>query len=70
MAAAFVLSAACNNSANEKMRTVTHDRSSMTVNKASQSPSGLQYAIGDHVPNELVCMVNDAFMNEEQILFL
>lgn len=31
-----------------------------------QSPK-ISYQVGDHVPNELVCMVNNAFMGENQM---
>ena len=67
MAAAVILFAACSNSTNEK-NTTTHDHSNMAVNTPSRSRSISKYEIGDPVPSELVCMVNDAFMNEEQIL--
>ena len=33
----------------------------------SSQVSNVNYRIGDHVPNELVCMVNNAFMGENQM---
>ncbi len=33
----------------------------------TQNVNVAKYNIGDHVPNELVCMVNNAFMGENQM---
>ncbi len=68
MVAFLILLAACNNSANEKGRMSSRGHNSMTANTPSKNGSISKYEIGDSVPHELVCMVNDAFMNEKQIL--
>jgi len=34
---------------------------------SSSQVSNVNYKIGDHVPNELVCMVNNAYMGENQM---
>ena len=66
MAASVFLLAACN-AENERKETAQHDENVMSMSMSSNNPSISRYTIGDHVPTELVCMVNDAFMNEKQI---
>ena len=68
MVAFLILLAACNNSANEKGRMSSRGHNSMTANTPSKNGSISKYEIGDPVPHKFVCMGNDAFMNEEQIL--
>lgn len=66
---AVLLILSCNSKMPEEAKT---DEVQSTVVSATQlaepnSPQPHQYKRGDHVPNELVCMVNNAFMNKKQI---
>lgn len=53
----------CNNSEGKKdvVQEVVHEE---TVNTEKL---GVNYQVGDHVPNELVCMVNNAYMGKLQM---
>lgn len=53
-----ILSTACNQTGKEQKQT--------SEVKSEQSHK-VSYQVGDHVPNELVCMVNNAFMGENQM---
>lgn len=37
------------------------------INIETRETYMLSYQVGDHVPNELVCMVNNAYMGKEQM---
>ena len=53
-----ILSTACNQ---------TGTKQNQTVEVPADQSHKVNYKVGDHVPNELVCMVNNAFMGENQM---
>ncbi|HSP40422.1 MAG TPA: hypothetical protein VLN46_03240 [Gillisia sp.] len=53
-----ILTTACNQTGKEQKQT-----SEVTTAQSHE----VNYQVGDHVPNELVCMVNNAFMGESQM---
>lgn len=44
-----------------------HDHSKMDMPQAEDKIEQENYVVGSHVPSELVCMVNDAYMGKAQI---
>ncbi len=53
-----IIFTACNESGKQMKQT-----SEVTTERSHK----VNYQVGDHVPNELVCMVNNAFMGENQM---
>ena len=53
-----ILSTACNQSGKEQKQ---------TSEVATEQSQKVNYQVGDHVPTELVCMVNNAYMGESQM---
>lgn len=51
---------------NEKSQNKVHESQPETVQKAQPAASG-KYVKGSQVPNETVCMVNNAYMGKKQI---
>lgn len=62
VALAAVLFTSCESKTSEKVTEVTTSQAQTTEIKKSNKPKK-----GEHVPNNLVCMVNDAYMGKEQI---
>ncbi|MBO9592914.1 MAG: hypothetical protein J7599_08385 [Niabella sp.] len=62
----MALSLAACNSTSEKQETTITSPATAAVQDLPQ-PVTTHYKKGDAVPSHLVCMVNDAFMNKEQI---
>ncbi|MCF3111975.1 hypothetical protein LL912_24515 [Niabella sp. CC-SYL272] len=62
----IVLALAACNSTSKKQETTRQSPAAATA-QALPQPGTANYKKGDPVPSNLVCMVNNAFMNKEQI---
>lgn len=63
MAIALTFLLSCKSNSTSKNDLTDHNSTEMKMHSKNTSA----YKIGDHVPNQQVCMVNNAFMNEKQI---
>ncbi|HLQ98954.1 MAG TPA: hypothetical protein VK102_01150 [Sphingobacterium sp.] len=66
-ALSIFLFVSCSNSTEKATETQQTDHERVTSMQMQTDPSSQQVALGDIVPNELVCMVNNDYMGREQL---
>jgi len=66
-ALSIFLFVSCSNSTEKATETQQTDHERATSMQMQTDPSSQQVALGDIVPNELVCMVNNDYMGREQL---
>jgi len=62
-----VLLMACNSSEKKEKETTAGQEIKMEAPVPAEEKAATAYNVGDQVPNDLVCMVNDAYMAKPQI---